>query len=204
MAAPVPSRRDIEILVVIVVAAFLLGGAWLTFKVVDLGGKYESQGQELDNTQDRNADQDALLAEQTQRLREANERLIRLGQNPVPVPSVGPQGPPGAQGLPGLLGLTGPRGPVGPVGPQGPKGDTGDTGTAGSPGNTGLPGPAGPQGEPGPAGPAGPAGPQGPQGPAGPQGPQGEPGPACVEGYSPQNIVIGDYDMYVCVKDSEE
>lgn len=206
MRAPVPTRRAVEVVAAVAALAFMVCLVGLALKVIDLNDKYDTQGTNLSKTEgrlsmseERNDDQDSLLAAQTERLVEANERLIRLGQKPVPVPVnpdavQGPQGVQGLQGLQGLLGLPGPRGPVGPVGPSG------EDGTDGSNGATGAPGPAGPQGEPGVQGPQGPQGATGEPGPPGPQGPDGQ---TCIDGYTPQEIVIVPYSMYVCVKDDE-
>lgn len=145
-------------------------------------------------------------------LDEANDRLAEQGQQPVPVPSVGPgtagqppqvilgeRGPAGVQGIQGRTGPPGETGPRGPLGPRGGEGDPGSDGTAGAdgkPGSDGAAGATGPQGEQGPAGvhgdqgATGPAGAKGETGDAGPQGATGPPGPACPDGYSPESRYI--------------
>lgn len=106
----------------------------------------------------------------------ANNRLIRLGERPVPV-----------------------DGSVGPVGPIGPQGEAGQDGADGRDGEDGQDGEDGAPGAPGPVGPTGPAGPPGPQGPPGPEGPSGA---VCPDGYTRQFVKVGGVGLYTCVENT--
>ncbi|MBC9000515.1 hypothetical protein [Micromonospora aurantiaca (nom. illeg.)] len=121
----------------------------------------------------------------------------------------GDPGPAGADGQAGPSGPPGPRGWPGEPGPSGPAGDDGADGAdgAGRVGAAGAAGPAGPSGPAGARGPEGPAGPSGPPGPPGPSGPAGEDGPACPDGYHPQEAMVlttgGTRQVTLCAHDGE-
>ncbi|WP_431976093.1 hypothetical protein [Micromonospora haikouensis] len=119
----------------------------------------------------------------------------------------GEQGPAGQEGAPGPVGAIGPSGPRGPQGDRGPVGPVGPAGKNGQPGVAGSPGPPGPAGAGGPEGPVGPAGPAGPSGPPGPTGEQGKPGPACPDGFHPQEATVltddGPQQATLCAVDQE-
>lgn len=173
--APVPSERTVSAMKVALFVLVLFGAVWLVVSVIVLVIRTETNADEIDFLHTRSAAQDEAL-------REANRKLVEVGETPVEVPDV-PTPEPGEQGDPGErgdVGQTGPRGPVGATGPQGPAGDDGSRGPRGFTGLDGPVGPSGPAGVDGAIGPAGAQGPQGQQGPkgdAGPAGPAGEQGP---------------------------
>lgn len=152
-------------LVVVVFALFGVLIAVTANRLSDTADSIDGQRTRADRLEAQVADLKAAAEGQGEVLAAANDRLVRLGANPV-------SGAPGAAGAAGAPGA---------AGSQGQKGDRGDTGATGAPGLAGAPGAQGEQGQPGADGAPGP---EGPQGPAGEQGPKGEPGPAGADGQS--------------------
>lgn len=127
-------------------------------------------------------------------LRAVCSRATTVAQNPEIVR--GDQGDRGPVGAPGIPGLEGPRGPA-PTATQiakavaaylrnnppaaGQQGETGTPGTAGSQGQDGAPGQDGTNGK---------------------DGARGEPGPACPEGFVPNNMTVltpdGPQEAVIC------
>lgn len=194
------------ILVLLMAALVVGGGAWLATMVRDL--RLES------------VDREDQIGQLSQAVEEANDRLSAVGEAPVAVPDTstpargedGDDGQAGPQGPKGDMGEPGRQGPAGEPGPPGEVGATGATGARGPSGIDGTQGTQGAQGEPGQPGPGpsdeqvaaalaafcaannGCAGPQGPQGTTGPAGEPGAPGPACPAGSEPQNITVATFD----------
>lgn len=195
------SPTTVRVALGVLAAALLAFVVWLIVSLVALGNTVDQQRHRLDGALAQRTDLSARVESQADALREANERLAKLGKPAVKPTETPGQGTskkhdvvevpvPGPQGLRGPQGPPGPRGATGPApsterlrqllggycathdGCRGPQGPQGDTGARGKTGDQGAPGETGEQG------PVGPPGPQGETGPAGPAGPQGEPGPA--------------------------
>lgn len=156
MRSPVPSRRAVELMAVGAVTAMLVGLLWLLWQVLSLGSTVNDQKDNLASSKStehslsqKNDQQDALLAQQAEALKEANKRLVRAGRQPVAAPVPGLQGIQGIQGEPGPQGL---QGLIGPQGIQGIQGEKGDTGAPGAPGATGATGDKGDKGDKGDSG----------------------------------------------------
>jgi hypothetical protein len=210
---PVPSRRIIAVAAWVLIVAVSILVLYMLGRLLQLEGRADQGRADRADLRQELVDQDAALDVQARRLREANRRLVEVGDRPVPEVVV-PEVVEGPAGEVGEAGARGPRGFIGPPGPRGLPGDDGAAGArglAGTDGEPGAPGPVGPTGAAGPAGkdgsdgrpgergPEGPVGPEGPAGPAGPAGPQGIPGvvsvvtdPSCSE-FPIQSVRLG-YD----------
>ncbi len=158
-------------LVVVVFALFGVLIAVTANRLSDTADSIDGQRTRANRLEAQVADLKTAAEGQGEALAAANDKLVRLGGNPV-------------SGAPGAAGAAGAPGAAGSQGQKGDRGDTGATGATGAPGLAGAPGAPGAQGEPGQPGADGAQGPEGPQGPAGEQGPKGEPGPAGADGQS--------------------
>lgn len=173
------------VLVLLMAALVVGGGAWMATMVRDLRLESDARQEVIDGLA---ADYAALYA---QAQAEGVEPDAPAPAEVAEVIRQGERGEPGATGPRGEQGPTGPMGWAGAPGVAGPAGVQGATGATGPQGATG---PAGPAGEPGPEGPQGPPGPAGADstvpGPAGPPGPTGPAGPSCPEGATRTTVSV--------------
>lgn len=181
------SPRVSRSLVLAAIAAALAFVVWLAWQYVELSVAQRSNTATLSRQQEALDDSQRINARQDEALDLANQKLVSVGEQPVPVPPVpqGIPGRPGTNGSDGVNGLSayelwlsqGHRGTLAQflLSLQGPRGATGATGPTGADSTT--PGPAGADSTvPGPTGPAGPAGPAGKDGTNGTNGTDGAPG----------------------------
>lgn len=175
---PAPSRRTLIVLTWIAGVTAMLLILGMLFAIVRISGENDALEDRADRGRADRTDLRASLAEQEAALSEANDRLTKIGQAPVPAP------PPAKEVGEQLVIIEGQPGPIGPRGQRGAPGADGKDGADGQdsevPGPPGpaskVPGPQGPPGPPGTPGATGPAGPTGPTGPAGKDGSDGDDG----------------------------
>ena len=173
-------RRDkVTVLLLVVIVAILLWGAWDRLQSQRRAELAEATTVSLAE-QIQTACLDAEVIVSDQDVCDRAEKVVDEGPPTTVSGERGPVGPVGPTGVPGRPGTEGAAGAPGEQGAEGAPGEPGVDGRSilGTPGPLGLPGAPGNAGEPGAPGADGPAGPPGESGPAGPTGPAGPPGVA--------------------------